>query len=337
VASVNLSGGSSVVYPVVTKYIGDNQSNVGKSIFRYHYENDVSLTRYPIEVNGEFVVTRYPWRTGYLIDLEEYKNDNSTYTLVKHTHNQYTELGVRNFQVTKAGFVASPVPLDGSMGAAAAVFFAEDYYRVTYPIVKGINQLTSTDVTEYAPSGASMTSTTTYSYDPIYNKFLTSQISESSNGENKEVVNKYPFDKEQITGLNAASKSALDKMVEKNIISPVVETQTFKNSAFLERIRTNYLIWDASQNMIKPQSLERQVLTSPTEIIYRQLQYDASGNILEQAKASDISSVYVWGYGNGYPLAEIKNSTLSNVLSALDSTSHNWKVVRQPHCPLLII
>lgn len=322
VASINLSGGSSVVYPVVTKYIGNNQTNIGKTIFQYHYQYDISLTSYPSGTNEEFVVTRYPWRTGYLTDQKEYKNENNNYTLVRHTHNDYTELGVANFQSPKAGFVASPAPVGAWPGAS--IFTAEDYYRTSYPTVKGVNQLTSSSTTEYNLSGDSLKSTTTYSYDPLYNKFLTSQISINSKGESIKVVNKYPFDKEQITGLNAANKTALDRMMEKNIISPVVETQTFKDNTFLERIRTNYQIWNGSQSntgsVIKPQSLERQVLTLPSEIIYRLLNYDDSGNILEQAKKSDISSVYLWGYSNSYPLAEIKNSTFTEVLSALGLT-----------------
>jgi YD repeat-containing protein len=325
VASISLSGGSSVVYPVVTKYVGDKQANIGKTIFRYHYEDDVQLTRYPTGTDENYVVTRHPWRSGYLTDLEEYKNEGNVYTLVRRTHNDYTELGRSHFQVPKAGFVASPIPVDGSMGAGAALFFpGQDYYNTLYPVVRGTNQLTSSSVEEYDPSGPTLKTITTLAYDAIYSKFPTSKTVVNSKGESRRVVTKYPFDKEQITGLPAANKMALDKMVERNIISPVVETLAFKDNTLLERTRVNSLVWDVSPsnagNVIKPESLERQVSTSPTEIVYRQLKYDVSGNVLEQAKNADMSTVYLWGYSSCYPIAEIKNSSFSEVLSALGLT-----------------
>jgi YD repeat-containing protein len=324
VASINLSGGSSVVYPVVTKYLGDNENNVGKTVFRYNSQSDATLTPYPSGTNEEFVVTRHPWRTGNLTDQEDYKNEGATYKLVKHAHNEYTELGFEHFQVPKSGFKANPIPIIGGMGAEAALFFLEDYYYTSYPIVRGINQLTSTRIDEYGPVGLPLTTTTTYTYEAIYKKFVTSQNSRNSSGEEVKVFYKYPFDKDQIVELNSANKGALSKMMRKNIIAPIVETQTFKNNTSIERIRTNFQILDISQNssdsIIRPQNVQRQILASPTEIVYRQLKYDSYGNIQEQARDSDISSVYLWGYGSSHPLAEIKNSTLPNVLSAMGLT-----------------
>src|SRR5690606_1161620 len=47
------------------------------------------------------------------------------------------------------------------------------------------------------------------------------------------------------------------------------------------------------------------------------LDYDLFNNIREVLENGNLSTVYLWGYGGQYPIAEIKNSTYSEVVAVL--------------------
>src|SRR5690606_3755079 len=47
------------------------------------------------------------------------------------------------------------------------------------------------------------------------------------------------------------------------------------------------------------------------------LDYDLFNNIREVLENGSLRTVYLWGYGGQYPIAEIKNSTYSEVVAVL--------------------
>ena len=126
----------------------------------------------------------------------------------------------------------------------------------------------------------------------------------------------YPFDKKV---------SPYTDMVSRNILTPVVEQTQYRDDSsiqnvFLQKKITEYKNW--GNNLFAPEfiKIQTQGQSSPeTRITYHN--YDKYGNPVYLSKDGAINIVYIWGYGGQYPIAEIKNATRQQVISALNGTT----------------
>jgi len=315
IASLNPASGSSVVYPVVTKYYGDNVNNMGKNIFKYRSVEELDVERFPYGQSGEYMITKYGWRTPLVERTEDYVKNGSTYTLVRQTDNTYTELGSKIFPVIKLGFKNENV----SLSCFAPSF--DDYYAATYYVQTAITQLTATSVKEFDASGSvSLETSRTFAYDTKYNSFPVNEILTNSKGEDLKTVSRYVFNKDQISGLNTANGQAIDRMVVKNMIASPVEKEVLRGSALMQRNRTNFKIWDGLQNVVKPENMQLQILSNAAETRILFDNYDAAGNLLQQGKDKDVREVYIWGYGSQYPVARIVGTDYNTAKQYINQT-----------------
>jgi len=306
VPSMALASGSSVVYPVVTKYYGDAQNNAGKTIYHFRDEDEVGVEREIPFTDGEYIVSHWSWRVPVVEKQQDYKKTTGGYILVKEANNTYTEPDLGVVQVLKLGFNDNNISL-----TCYPIPMSIDHYFVTsYTINKGALQMTASSTKEYDLSGnLSMQTDKTFTYDDQYNFFLVNQTVTNSRNEVLKAVSKYPFNKDQIQGLSTANSQAIDQMVAKNMLAPVVESQTYRNTSLVTGKRTNYRIWDAAQNIVKPENIQTQTGTGALESKVTFSDYDAKGNLLQQSKTGDMQTSYIWDYASAYPTAEVKNAT----------------------------
>lgn len=307
-ANLTLASGSSVVYPVVTKYFGDNEKNAGKIIYHHRTAAEIDVERFPPGQEGEYLVTRWGWVYPLIKREELYSKTENSYNMVRETSNEYAEFANTSSPVLRLGLVNENVEL------GFGVFFPAfpDYYTATYYIHTAVNQLTSTRVKEFSVSGSLLSETLrSFTYDDQFHSFPLSETVRNSKGETLQTVNKYPFNKDQITELNSANSQAIDRMITKNIIAPVIETENLKNNALLQRVRTNYKVWDPTQNIVKPENVELKIDTNPSEVRVIFEAYDVNGNLLQQSKANDLGQSYIWGYNQSLPIAQVANCELS--------------------------
>ncbi|MVT06626.1 RHS repeat domain-containing protein [Chitinophaga tropicalis] len=315
VATMSLASGSSVTYTVVTKYVGDPQTNAGKSIYYYRDIAELDIQRFPTGQTGEYMVTKYGWRRPVISKEENYKKVASGYQLVKSTENEYTELGTNIFPVIKLGFKYENVSL-GCFGPGI-----DDYYAATYYIQTAKTQLTSSKVKDYDAGGTLFLETQkTFTYDSKYRSFPVDQTLVNSKGETKKTTTRYPFDKSTIVGLSTAKTIVLDTMVARNILAPPIQQDNYVNTNLVLRKTDTYKIWDAAKNVVKADTTYLQLLTNSREprVVYDN--YDAKGNILQQSKNYDAKEVYVWGYNYQYPVAKVLGSDYNTVISLLDTS-----------------
>ncbi|WP_195655924.1 hypothetical protein [Bacteroides sp. 1001136B_160425_E2] len=102
-----------------------------------------------------------------------------------------------------------------------------------------------------------------------------------------------------------------------NILSPVIEKVQYRNETFLCKEKIEYKNW--GDNLIAPEFIRQQFSGTALEPRITYYNYDTYGNALYSAKDETNAIVYLWSYSGQYPIAEIKNATLSEVESAVKS------------------
>jgi hypothetical protein len=144
-------------------------------------------------------------------------------------------------------------------------------------------------------------------------------------------------------GADEMSK-AIITMQEKNIIAPVIEERVavkfFGDEKIIAGKINFYKVF--AQNQVLPSKViasesnapvayfNFSVVDASTHFSYNTQfyknwsvifdGYDVKGNLQEYHKNNDISTAYIWGYQNTYPVIEVKNVPLSQVEAALDPT-----------------
>lgn len=147
--------------------------------------------------------------------------------------------------------------------------------------------------------------------DYTYNsKHLPSRIKKTlSDGTTQTESLKYPSD---------FTVAPYPAMVEKNMLSPVVETSVFKGNSLIDRVRSDYS--QQYGTFYVPVNKERQIGEGSLHTIaaYR---YDRKANLVELVENGADTVVYLWSYSERYPVAEIGNATYADVESVLGATA----------------
>ncbi len=107
------------------------------------------------------------------------------------------------------------------------------------------------------------------------------------------------------------------EMREKNILSPLIETQTSHNGAFTRQV-TNYARPYA--NIFVPSTIQLGTGTASNPAVETRItfdNYDKLGNPNSITKDNAGSIIYLWSYKGMYPVAEIRNADYAAVNTAL--------------------
>jgi len=331
-ASLN---GSSVAYPTVIVYHGDSLRNTGKTMYQYAiYPDSLQI------VFGGFWdgirPTPVTWKHGEPLSTSYYRNIGpNLYALQRNVSNNFNIVYKRQATGTIISYTPEPIvsnPNDdcslfvgpyiynnvvysagGGGGAAGVCSWLPGYfYWFDYPISSGVRTLTATTVTDYDSTGTIplMTNTTQYFYDDTTLYLPTRTVTTDSKGLTHTLYTYRPLDQPSInaiTPLSGSAVAALDTMVNRNILTPVIQQAEYVNGSLTEFSLTNYNNW--SSNITAPQTVQTQMTGYPLDTRLQYNSYDGNGNPLEVQKANDMKEVYLWGYHGLYPVAKIENST----------------------------
>jgi hypothetical protein len=152
-----------------------------------------------------------------------------------------------------------------------------------------------------------------YSYNENYQ--LGTKTVSNSNAQDVVAVYSYP---------EGTTPAIIQKMVQKNMLTPVInEVKKIQTSPSTAKEISGYKIDYKEFNpenttIIMPENLYE--LDGTTYSLNMQaLSYTKHGNLQEILTRDNMHTVYLWGYDYRYLIAEIKNATLSQVSSAVQS------------------
>jgi YD repeat-containing protein len=253
---------------------------------------------------------------GKLVASLDYAPGN---ILVKKTINTYRNDAVRFNQYLKhlelsRGITQPACRSEGLILATANKLYSYMYYPV------------SQTVTTYDPQGNNpviLTTSLTYNVNNLVaGKTFINSKNESGSGET--VV-------QNTTYTTEATDNISTQMVAAHMLSYVTAQSTSKNGSLQQLNNTVY--YSPSTGMYRPQYLQQQNGTNVLENRQQFYQYDSHGNVLEEAKSTDVHAVYLWSYSSQYPVAKIAGSTYSAVSalltqSQLDAATGNDATMR---------
>jgi YD repeat-containing protein len=305
--------GSPVVYTSVAKYYGNPNSNSGKTVYNYGTADQQAVQTIPVELanNQGIAIINDTWKKGQLIYQDDFRrNADSTYTLVQESQNSYNIV----YTDTTYGLLAQ-TKFDRQTLCSTCTPNFNDYAFADYPVYSGYVQLAQNVKNLYAQDGIAYIGTTTnYSYDPAHPDFNAGTTTVNSKGQTVEVTKKYPFNKTDLQAtdvLTAAESTAIDSMVARNMLAPVMEEIEKIAGVQITRKRMQYEFVNSS--IIAPVSLKFQTYANPIETRVQFVNYDNIGNILQQRKANDVNHAYIWDYEASYPIAEVVNADTGSI------------------------
>jgi hypothetical protein len=305
VLPMSFTAGSHVTYSRVKEVLSDGSYNV------YKYTNhdnpdyrDVAIKAAAYRVVAESVdvpVTDMSYVRGKLLTQETFSS--STKLLKKVTY-QYNSKPERFDDCVRIAVIKlSPFTGINPTGQISAYnkYLFEPY--VTGIVTDTYNQLTNNYVTQ----AVSM------EYDDA-NLLLKKQTTQQSDGTDLISTYRYPGDKASLSpSFSAPDLLVVDQMIGKNVISPILETETYKGADFLGRSSTTFKKWGSSPNEFFMPSMEktRNVRATQDKINGIYDNYDSNGNLLGVLKNGVTRTSYKWGYNGQFPVVKIDNANVN--------------------------
>lgn len=311
-----LAGRPPVVYDQVTVYDGDVEENqnifpTGKTVYKYFM---------PLNSGGEGEVPEYYGNVlsapshshlyNRLLEKIEYSYNAATDTFhpVKKEANDWSF-----YTVGVSGYQYCNWFLEGWKEDFTGNIMVQNFYTPNYTTIGGA-QLRTSALTEYNLQGDSLVNSIGYSYNT--RKQLVSKLSTNSNNEIAETTMTYPE-----LSTNGPTPAAIQKMVDKNIISPIIESKTFVQGNIVSGNKTEYAEFPSGSSTIVLPARTLQLEFKPGGPEYalqgEVLKYSPNGNPVEYELKGGKRNVYLWSYGENYMIAEIKNASYAAVAAAL--------------------
>lgn len=322
--------GCPVIYKKVTKRESDSQEN-RKTVYTYdgflgfdyeylsvyYYEPPLLYNRYSFAVGKDYHYMTLPRKmvVGRLKKEEHFSNDYPT--PIKTILYDYEVYNKDHIPVGMCLFdrwlIDNPIQVMTSSKYLIAGYQAYEYWFVY--VNTGYQYLKKkTENTYDFSSGETTSQVTEYKHGNITatiknNLLLTERKIYGSKNDFILETYKYPQD--------FSSIEPYKTMVSMNILSPVIEKVQYRNETFLCKEKIEYKNW--GDNLIAPEFIRQQFSGTALEPRITYYNYDTYGNALYSAKDETNVIVYLWSYSGQYPIAEIKNATLSEVESAVKS------------------
>lgn len=305
------SMGSSVVYPCVTEYTGSSKGTFGKTTYEYtdfadettYWTKRGHVTEFPLKNNA--------WKCGKLLWKEIKNNSGQTVYCLDNTYEEKNRQDFINLRVLPY-YKISGVGSGGIEKAFSLYPLFEraiggslhDYYN--YYITRG-----EYVVKESRETIDGVRKTTQYSYNELGQVIEQTLIDEDNN----QFITKYKYPHE--LKKDAPSNSLYQTMNEKNILAPVLEKEEYKGSTLLAKTVNQHRIWPGGLIALE---YVKQLAGSTLEDRIRYHSYDSYGNPKEISKDNLERVVYLWSHKGRCPIAEIRNATYSQIVSALGQT-----------------
>jgi YD repeat-containing protein len=324
-------GSNNVMYDEVTEYFGDQNTNTGKNVYVYKYENPNEKGIMENVYATHFYIRVYKnWGNGLLERHETYKKNGTSYDIVRSVTTKYgfTYLKtLKNLYVTACFTSYDDLPASG--GYDFINYYNNGCYNyVRYPfsandqqIVTGAYYLNSKEEKDYTGAGT-LTRFTEYEYGNPLHFYPTKTTTTMKSGEKKVTYDKYVNE--------FSAQEPYTSMKGKNILKPLIEQKAYikdisNNERLVNTVKTNYNFWYNStwgninaNSKFLPQTVETSTYTNPNEVRLRYHSYDDKGNVTMQSKENDVPKTYIWGYNNTLPVAEVTGESYNNVISILN-------------------
>ncbi|MVT45211.1 hypothetical protein GO495_31775 [Chitinophaga oryziterrae] len=313
VIPVSQCNGSPLLYTNVTRYQVDSAGNAnGKTEYGYKIFIDLGTTTEEYQTAGPLTfntrggpyLNSFTWKNNFLSYVNNYKSTpvglkkiNSTvydYWHFRDTVEHRLKVRVKYLSTCCLEINMQPqwVPVD---------FYLEVIDQPT-----GVMLLRSKSDTTWDDFGNKIYTTQQYEYNDTTHTYPTLTRSFTSTGDTISVLSKYPHDL-------AAAGNVYQKMMNRNIVSPLVQQVKKKNSVQLSLTNINYTDVNSNSKLLLPQTIDEQISNYPIETKLRFNKFDLYGNIQEQQKDSDIRQSYVWGYDTLYPIATVSNAAQNEI------------------------
>lgn len=308
-ADLNQYSGSAVQYTYVTEERTGEGSVSLKTDYEYR-KREFIRNNLP-HPEGLINYTPYSpneYEEGLLISKTDYEFQNNAYTPVRKEANTYI---IKDQGSDIPSFTA--VSLNKYYTGPEIPPYVTNmshyikYQLGTYSFKSAKVYLSSKKIEEIAPGG-----TISNIYDYFYENTTYQQLTRSrqtgSNGLVSEVAYKYCYDE---------NTAVTNEMKSKNILTPPLHTTNKVDNKQTKLADVIYEVFPG--NILEPKTIREQtaVSTPYSETTYHN--YDKYGNPLYISRNGSDQVVYLWSYSGQYPIAEIKNATLTEVTTVLNS------------------
>ena len=324
--------GRIVYYKYVTEYNGTVTNNTGKTVYQYDYTPDTYSNYFP--QFGKFYRQNYSWKRGHLVAKSTVDAIGKT---VQSTNYYYDQINQQYF--TDVGYVISA---NNHFGGGASTALCSDtctrldswnmYNYNTFSVETGIVKLTKTVDYSYDQADNNRVSSNETDYEYDTNNFEPSQIKKYSNNNYEVVKNTYPLNYNTSVTTTDPFILGLQNLKGINNINQIIETykQKYKldntyigtTDAVLTQFRSDlpypaviYKMERTSPNSgFIPSSITGAVFSKDANYQpYIQFNIYQNGNVVQQQKVNDVYHSYIWDYKNALPVAEVVNSSSSDI------------------------
>jgi hypothetical protein len=308
-----LDGRSPVVYPKVTVYHGDIDNDntdakniIGKTVYVYDvyepFENDTAFFEKPQYYGNTLSYESMKYRYNTLKEKRDYMYTNNSFSLKRKE--SYTWESATNPVVIDYIFTNPYSLIDNfySKWITISELFQQKGSN------NGINLLSEKLVTTYDGKTNGITTDESYGYNS--RNQMNSKVIIDSRGTKIKTNITYP----EINSSGTTS-DIIQKMVNKNIISPVIESKNIAGDKTVSGAKIDYseFVVASGKTLIRPaRSYTLDITGSIYNFQNEVLKYTANGNPLELVTKDGLHTCYIWGYNDRYIVASIINASYNS-------------------------
>lgn len=317
-----LDGRSPVVYPEVTVYHGDiDNSNatapalMGKTVYKYDvYEtipNELVFFEKPQYYGNTLSYEPMKYRYGMLKEKRDYSYTGNGFLLKRTETNQWTATSNSvNDLIYANTYPGNDVTIEMEIYDNILV----GSWFNTKTAYLGSTSLTSKTTTIYEGSLNGITTIESYGYNS--RQQMNSKLVQNS--DNVFTETRYLYPEKTVAG---TTPPLIQRMLDDNIIAPVLKSETLVGTTTVSGSKVDYAEFPigGSTAVMPSQSfkLETKIASSAYVLEGQALSYSSHGNPTDVANKAGVHTVYLWGYNDRYLIAEIKNASYGQVITAL--------------------
>lgn len=304
--------GGPVGYGKVTESFGPNGEN-GSNVYYYSWNTDGNY-------NGSKAfpyppIISFDYQRGLLQEKDVFTAAGSLLSKTLNSYQYVTKNTITAYKVAfKDNILTSCYTFQGPLSNLLRRVFYQDQ-------TNQVQKTATTDISYNTVTGDSLVTTTNFYYDDATNMQPVRSLTFNSKGDSVLIYNRTALEKTAINGsiaLTATASAAIDTMVARNMVGPVLETEKYIKSVLINKALTNYKVQPSS--LVLPDNIMIQNASNPIETRAQFTGYDTRGNLTEQLKANDVKHAYIYDYTRTYPVAELINSdTASAAYTSFES------------------
>lgn len=323
---LSYSGGSPIYYKKVTENDGYPNACNGKIEYAYSYsEHDIDYTYNPDyyiipslstseKITPLIFLPKFiyqfvdrSWTRGFPKNISVYSMENGRFILKKKTDYHYRIFNKQNSIVGFHSFANIWPNVEYVKSTNTTFPYSRSLFQYRDVIAEtGLIKLTEVMDTIYEDA-RTLATTTYHYYDRLNNQYeVTRTYTTNSDGSISKKSYKYPKD---------YNIGVYSKMVERNMLTPVIETRDSIDNKFLKTTRTYYNYWQNA--FFAPSHCIEMLFSGVSKVLYKYQKYGEKGNPIFITRSDGENVVYLWGYEYQYPIAEIRNATYTDVVNAI--------------------